>query len=330
MEEKRARGGEEAQTKLAIGDPAVSSLTEVSEPAQKKGKVGPSMDPVEPAAQKKLTVVYFRHGLSNPCFRSVQLLKHKFDEFGKVADGPTPLSIPNDFAFLIYETQEEAHKAVQGCGEFVCFDTDDAILEAVRQTVLDKVRPLLAQAPPHPSSNVTYVSNLHYKSTPDDLKAFFSQYGEIAHGPIIFELEEEIDMLSCIIIYKTEEGAKEAIREPNKNFKQFKGYQLHCSADIENIVRLNQSRLREDVMFYLEITEGKMHTVKKCTTAEQFPKQASALDDVVAAAGRLNDPKLASALNGVVAAAERLNKAADLAMAAAERFNLATSGANSA
>ncbi|XP_042516179.1 UBP1-associated protein 2A-like [Macadamia integrifolia] len=70
-----------------------------------------------------------------------------------------------------------------------------------------------------------YVGNVHSDIPADQLHAFFSKYGEIEEGPLGFDKLTGKSKGFALFIYKTVEGARKALEEPNKSFD---GHQLYC------------------------------------------------------------------------------------------------------
>ncbi|XP_019053777.1 PREDICTED: UBP1-associated protein 2A-like [Nelumbo nucifera] len=81
----------------------------------------------------------------------------------------------------------------------------------------------------HPSQDTLarkiYVGNVHSDIPSDKLLAFFSKYGEIEEGPLGFDKQTGKSKGFALFIYKTTEGARKALEEPNKSFD---GHQLYC------------------------------------------------------------------------------------------------------
>ncbi|KAJ4952375.1 hypothetical protein NE237_029207 [Protea cynaroides] len=85
------------------------------------------------------------------------------------------------------------------------------------------------QQPQQPSQDnlprKIYVGNVHPDIPGDKLHAFFSKYGEIEEGPLGFDKQTGKSKGFALFIYKTVEGARKALEEPNKSYE---GYQLYC------------------------------------------------------------------------------------------------------
>lgn len=75
------------------------------------------------------------------------------------------------------------------------------------------------------SGRKVYVSNVHSDVDPEKLRSFFAKFGEIETGPIGFDMETGKSRGYALFVYKTKEGVRKALEEPNKTFD---GYQLHC------------------------------------------------------------------------------------------------------
>ena len=70
-----------------------------------------------------------------------------------------------------------------------------------------------------------FVGNVHADVSKERLHQFFSQYGEIEEGPLGFDRQTGKAKGFALFIYKTTEGARRALQEPNKNFD---GKLLYC------------------------------------------------------------------------------------------------------
>ncbi|KAG0503788.1 hypothetical protein HPP92_003860 [Vanilla planifolia] len=70
-----------------------------------------------------------------------------------------------------------------------------------------------------------YVGNVHADIDGRRLHAFFSQYGEIEEGPIGFDRSTGKPKGFALFVYRTVEGARKALEEPNKIFE---GHELNC------------------------------------------------------------------------------------------------------
>lgn len=85
-----------------------------------------------------------------------------------------------------------------------------------------------------PSSEYTqrkiYVSNVGAELDPHKLLVFFSKYGEIEEGPLGLDKQSGRPKGFCLFVYRTVEGAKNALEEPHKNFD---GHILHCQKAID-------------------------------------------------------------------------------------------------
>ncbi|KAH6796676.1 hypothetical protein C2S52_021230 [Perilla frutescens var. hirtella] len=70
-----------------------------------------------------------------------------------------------------------------------------------------------------------YVSNVPLNASPDKLRFFFEKFGEIESGPKGLDPVTGRFKGYAIFVFKTLEGAKKVLEEPNKVFE---GSQLHC------------------------------------------------------------------------------------------------------
>ncbi|CAA6659525.1 unnamed protein product [Spirodela intermedia] len=85
------------------------------------------------------------------------------------------------------------------------------------------------QVPYHTPQDVLprkiFVGNVHADVNKERLYQFFSQYGEIEEGPLGFDRQTGKAKGFALFIYKSVEGARRALQEPNKNFD---GKLLYC------------------------------------------------------------------------------------------------------
>ncbi|KAG6532642.1 UBP1-associated protein 2C-like [Zingiber officinale] len=75
-----------------------------------------------------------------------------------------------------------------------------------------------------------YVANVPAEMPSDRLLAHFSSYGEIEEGPLGFDKLTGKFRGFALFVYKTAEGARNSLMEPNKNID---GYNLVCKLAIE-------------------------------------------------------------------------------------------------
>ncbi|XP_047334890.1 RNA-binding protein P-like [Impatiens glandulifera] len=88
------------------------------------------------------------------------------------------------------------------------------------------------------SSRKIYVSNVPSNAERDSLKEFFSKFGEIETGPIGFDTQTGKSRGFALFVYKTLEGAKKALEEPNKVFED---HELHCQKAAEGKNKVSSS-----------------------------------------------------------------------------------------
>ncbi|XP_078432443.1 uncharacterized protein LOC144704080 [Wolffia australiana] len=88
---------------------------------------------------------------------------------------------------------------------------------------------LQAPVPYHTPQDVLprkiFVGNVHADVSKERLFQFFSQYGEVEEGPLGFDRQTGKAKGFALFIYKTVEGARRALQDPNKNFD---GKLLYC------------------------------------------------------------------------------------------------------
>ncbi|XP_073044607.1 UBP1-associated protein 2B-like [Primulina eburnea] len=70
-----------------------------------------------------------------------------------------------------------------------------------------------------------YVNNVPMNASPEKLRSFFEKFGEVEHGPTGLDPNTGKFKGYAIFVFKTVEGAKKVLEEPDK---MFEGSQLHC------------------------------------------------------------------------------------------------------
>ncbi|XP_019419859.1 PREDICTED: UBP1-associated protein 2C-like isoform X2 [Lupinus angustifolius] len=80
------------------------------------------------------------------------------------------------------------------------------------------------------SSRKIFVANIPFVIPPGKLLNHFLRYGEVEEGPLAFDRACGREKGFAFFIYKTEEGAEAAIREP---LKVIDGYKMHCRLSVE-------------------------------------------------------------------------------------------------
>ncbi|KAF1890524.1 hypothetical protein Lal_00041299 [Lupinus albus] len=80
------------------------------------------------------------------------------------------------------------------------------------------------------SSRKIFVANIPFVIPPGKLLNHFLRYGEVEEGPLGFDRACGREKGFAFFIYKTEEGANAAIREP---LKVIDGYKMHCRLSVE-------------------------------------------------------------------------------------------------
>nr|GMD43089.1 UBP1-associated protein 2A-like [Ipomoea batatas] len=125
------------------------------------------------------------------------------------------------YAFVLFKTMAAAQKALKQPQKKIGNRTTTCHLAAVGPT------PAAADA----GSRKIYVGNVGPNINVENLRAFFSKFGEIEEGPSGFDPVTLKPRGFAIFLYKTAEGAKKALEEP---FRVLDGCQLYCKKFVEN------------------------------------------------------------------------------------------------
>ncbi|KZV26990.1 RNA-binding protein squid-like [Dorcoceras hygrometricum] len=186
------------------------------------------LDLIQSTADKDITHrKIFVYGLGWDATR--QSVHPIFAAFGEVED----LNVVMDrttgkckgYAFVTFKTRKSAQK----------------LLKSPRIQVGNRVATChLASAGPNASSSGVvshqlfssdfplrkiYVSNVPESARPEKLRRFFENFGEVEHGPTGLDPTTGKFKGYAIFVFKTVEGAKKVLEEPDKIFE---GIQLHC------------------------------------------------------------------------------------------------------
>ncbi|KAH9295166.1 hypothetical protein KI387_038754, partial [Taxus chinensis] len=137
--------------------------------------------------------------------------------------------------------QDKATGKSKGYG-FVTFNHMDAAQRALKEPSkkIDSRMTACQMACTGPSPQLTvnevtgrkiYVSNVPADMPTEKLLGFFSKYGEVEEGPLGFDKQTGKSKGFALFLYKTAEGAKKALEEPNKNID---GHSMHCKRATDN------------------------------------------------------------------------------------------------
>ncbi|XP_002960828.2 UBP1-associated protein 2C [Selaginella moellendorffii] len=109
-------------------------------------------------------------------------------------------------------------------------------------TPCSSITPSINPPPPRPfiedvSTRKIYVGSVPVGTSADKVLAIFSQFGEIAEGPLGFDRSTGASKGFALIIYRTSEGARKALLDP---FKTIDGHQVHCKLAAEGLAKQQQ------------------------------------------------------------------------------------------
>lgn len=127
------------------------------------------------------------------------------------------------YGFITYKHMDAAHRAMKEPSKKV-----DNRIAACQMACLG---PVPQQATSDPAGRKIYVSNVPADMAAEKLLSFFSKFGEVEEGPLGFDKQTGKSRGFALFIYKTAEGAKKVLEEPNKNID---GHAMHCKRATEN------------------------------------------------------------------------------------------------
>ncbi|KAG6519970.1 UBP1-associated protein 2A-like [Zingiber officinale] len=143
-------------------------------------------------------------------------------------------------AFRLYGSVEECNLVIdkatghaKGYG-FVLFRTCAGAIKALKQPQKMVDRRLVscqltaarADSAGDFNERKMHASNVPADASSENLRSFFSQFGEVERGPLGFDSRTGRSRGYAIFSYKTVEGARKALEEP---FKMFEGHRLYCA-----------------------------------------------------------------------------------------------------
>ncbi|XP_057824295.1 UBP1-associated protein 2B [Cryptomeria japonica] len=156
-----------------------------------------------------------------------EILKSVFSEYGEleectvIMDKGTGKS--KGYGFVTYKHMDAAQRAMKEPSKKI-----DNRMAACQMACLG---PVPQQPTSDPAGRKIYVSNVPADMPADKLLSFFSKYGEVEEGPLGFDKQTGKSRGFALFIYKTAEGAKKVLEEPNKNID---GHSMHCKRATEN------------------------------------------------------------------------------------------------
>ncbi|XP_058098482.1 UBP1-associated protein 2A-like [Magnolia sinica] len=126
------------------------------------------------------------------------------------------------YGFLLYKHRRSARKALRNPQKKI-----DGRMTACQLASAGPVQPQQGLQPQQKEAlaRKIYVGNVNSDIPAAKLLTFFSKYGEIEEGPLGFDKQTGKSKGFALFIYKTVEGARKALEEPNKSFE---GHQLYC------------------------------------------------------------------------------------------------------
>ncbi|CAH9068913.1 unnamed protein product [Cuscuta epithymum] len=163
----------------------------------------------------------FIHGLSWDS--TAETLRAAFSTYGEIEEcrliTDKVTGKAKGYAFVLYKTRSSAKKALKQPQKKIGSRTISCQLAALGSVAGSDV-----------GSRKIYVGNVGPNITAENLRSFFSRYGEIEEGPSGFDPMTHKPRGFAIFVYKTAEGAKKVLEEP---IKFFEGCQLNCKKFVE-------------------------------------------------------------------------------------------------
>ncbi|VFQ67468.1 unnamed protein product [Cuscuta campestris] len=124
------------------------------------------------------------------------------------------------YAFVLFKTRASAKRALKQPQKKMGNRTISCQLAAVGPVGYDT------------TGRKIYVGNVGPNVIAENLRSFFSKFGEIEEGPSGFDAVTQRPRGFAIFVFRTAEGAKKALEEP---IKWFEGCQLHCKMFVEYV-----------------------------------------------------------------------------------------------
>lgn len=124
------------------------------------------------------------------------------------------------FGFVLFKTRAGAREALK--------DPQKKIGNRTTSCQLASAGP--SGPPSDPGGRKMYVANVSPRVSVDKLRDFFAKFGEIEEGPTGLDKATGKFRGFAIILYKTPEGMRNALKEP---VKEFEGCKLMCSVFVE-------------------------------------------------------------------------------------------------
>ncbi|GLJ51656.1 hypothetical protein SUGI_1097730 [Cryptomeria japonica] len=163
-----------------------------------------------------------------------ETLKSVFSEYGEleecivIMDKATGKS--KGYGFVTFKHMDAAQRALKEPSKKI-----DSRMTACQMACTG---PVPQQPVNDPTGRKIYVSNVPADMSAEKLLSFFVKYGEVEEGPLGFDKQSGKSRGFALFIYKTAEGAKKALEEPNKNVD---GHSMHCKRATDNQKQKNAS-----------------------------------------------------------------------------------------
>ncbi|KAL5706457.1 hypothetical protein ACHQM5_024622 [Ranunculus cassubicifolius] len=173
----------------------------------------------------------FVHGLGWDCTNETLLAT--FNQYGDIEIGNVVTDKitgkSKGFGFVLFKTSDAARKALK--------EPHKKIGNRMSACQLASLGPVPNHPVPDSTGRKIYVANVGPEINPEKLRAFFASFGEIEEGPLGFDKVTGKLRGFALFVYKTAEGCKKALEQPNKLFQ---GCQLQCRKAMEGLSNSKQ------------------------------------------------------------------------------------------
>ncbi|KAF9622807.1 hypothetical protein IFM89_034042 [Coptis chinensis] len=181
----------------------------------------------------------FVHGLSWDA--TTETLLETFKQYGQIEDCNVVMDKltgnSKGFGFVLFKKRIGASKALK--------DPQKKIGNRMTACQLASFGSVPNHPVPDPTGRKIYVANALQHVNPERLKDFFSKFGEIEEGPLGVDRNTGKLRGFALFVYKTTEGCKKALEEPEKLFE---GCHLQCKRALDGVGRQKNQNTGENAM----------------------------------------------------------------------------------
>eukprot|EP00252_Welwitschia_mirabilis_P014181 TRINITY_DN31239_c0_g1_i1.p1 TRINITY_DN31239_c0_g1~~TRINITY_DN31239_c0_g1_i1.p1 ORF type:complete len:349 (-),score=16.20 TRINITY_DN31239_c0_g1_i1:186-1154(-) len=163
----------------------------------------------------------FVHGLSPET--SSEDLRSVFSKYGALEECAVVAGKPagkcRGYGFITYKTMTEANRAMKERTKVI--NNRTAYVQLASE----------GAAPQSARNTKIYVAPVSADLSAESLRQFFSKFGELEEGPLGFDKETGRSKGYALFVYRTVEGAKKALEDPNKVID---GHSVYCKFAQDN------------------------------------------------------------------------------------------------